>query len=608
MTITASNKVKFDNKAVCNSIQSFYKKFLPLFSKNELILMFIDPDGKILFLRSHQHSHNSFVTGEKVNFISKDYLSQNKKQNSTISINQIIKGQITQVYEFEKLAGWYYKGIPVHNCQGNILGFFLILTSKKDFYQFLTPLIQSFYNIIEEDILNKDILSNLNISKEFINIITKSSKDGILYLDKNAKIKYMNDMAGNILHVNPQQSINQYVGNIVDFEPVILSTFKTQRGYTDREFIIHSPTWGALHFIKTAVIVKDEHNMFAGVVDFFREITRVRKFVTSYIGAQAKFNFSDIIGNNVQLKESIRISKLAAQTSSNVLIIGETGTGKEMVAQAIHYEGKRQNGPFVTINCGAIPRDLAESEFFGYEPGSFTGADKKGRIGKFELANGGTIFLDEIGELPISLQIKLLRVIQERQIVRVGGIKQIPVNVRIIAASNKDLYKEIQIGKFRNDLYHRINVIKINLPSLRNRKEDIPSLIDHFNRKLSFKLERNVPKISPNFVQPLLEHNFPGNIRELENIIERALNLCEDDNLTSKYLPKEIVDTQDHTELSPIEDNKRKQIINILAQTDWNITKAANKLQISRPTLYHYINKWNLNKNLIHEYNYLQYH
>jgi sigma-54 dependent transcriptional regulator, acetoin dehydrogenase operon transcriptional activator AcoR len=608
MSSTISNKVKFDNRTICSSIQSFYKKFLPLFSKNKLILMFIDPDGKILFSKSHQNSNHFITTSGKFNFISEDYLSRNENQNLVISINQIIEGQVKESDGVGNLTGLYYKGLPIHNCQRNILGFFLILTSNKDFYQFLTPLIQSFYNIIEEDILNKDILSNLNISKEFIDIITKSSKDGILYLDKNAKIKYMNDMAGNILHVNPQQSINQYVSNIVDFEPVILSTFKTQKGYTDREFIIHSPNWGTLHFIKTAVIVKDDHDMFAGVVDFFREITRVRKFVTSYIGAQAKFNFSDIIGNNVQLKESIRISKLAAQTSSNVLITGETGTGKEMVAQAIHYEGKRQNGPFVTINCGAIPRDLAESEFFGYEPGSFTGADKKGRIGKFELASGGTIFLDEIGELPISLQIKLLRVIQERQIIRVGGIKQIPVNVRIIAASNKDLYKEIQIGKFRNDLYHRINVIKINLPSLRNRKEDIPLLIDHFNRKLSFKLERNAPKISPNFVQPLLEHNFPGNIRELENIIERALNLCEDDNLTSKYLPKEIIDKQDHTELSPIEDNKRKQIINILAQTDWNITKAANILQLSRPTLYHYINKWNLNKNHIHEYNYLQYH
>lgn len=608
MATTASNKVKFDNKAVCNSIQSFYKKFLPLFSKNELILMFIDPEGKILFLRSHQHSDSFFVTGEKVNFISKGDLSQNKKQNSVISINQIIKGQITQVYGFEKLAGWYYKGLPIHNCQGNILGFFLILTSKKEFYQLLTPLIQSFYNIIEEDILNKDILSNLNISKEFINIITKSSKDGILYLDKDAKIKYMNDMAGSILHVNPKQSINQYVGNIVDFEPVILSTFKTQKGYTDREFIIHSPTWGALHFIKTAVIVKDEYSNFAGVVDFFREITRVRKFVTSYIGAQAKFNFSDIIGNNMQLKDCIRTSKLAAQTFSNVLIMGETGTGKEMVAQAIHYEGKRRNGPFVTINCGAIPRDLAESEFFGYEPGSFTGADKKGRTGKFELANGGTIFLDEIGELPISLQIKLLRVIQERQIIRVGGIKQIPVNVRIIAASNKDLYKEIQLGKFRNDLYHRINVIKINLPSLRKRKEDIPQLIDHFNRKLSLKLGRNVPEISSNFVQPLLKYDFPGNIRELENIIERALNLCEEDILTSQYLPKEIINTQADTELSLIEDNKRQQIIHILSQTDWNITKAANKLRLSRPTLYRYIKKWNLNKNQIYEYEHYPYH
>jgi len=273
MSSTISNKVKFDNRTICSSIQSFYKKFLPLFSKNKLILMFIDPDGKILFSKSHQNSNHFITTSGKFNFISEDYLSRNENQNLVISINQIIEGQVKESDGVGNLTGLYYKGLPIHNCQRNILGFFLILTSNKDFYQFLTPLIQSFYNIIEEDILNKDILSNLNISKEFIDIITKSSKDGILYLDKNAKIKYMNDMAGNILHVNPQQSINQYVSNIVDFEPVILSTFKTQKGYTDREFIIHSPNWGTLHFIKTAVIVKDDHDMFAGVVDFFREIT-----------------------------------------------------------------------------------------------------------------------------------------------------------------------------------------------------------------------------------------------------------------------------------------------------------------------------------------------
>lgn len=559
------------------------------------MLILVNSASDILLVESTHPSNPYIKPGTKADPLLVDYLLND--QGETKISQKLISGKINhRVTNWELLMNWYFTGINLQRNQKNIFHFLFLLTPDNHLVHLLNPLIQSFSKTIEENLLNKEKISQLNISKEYIDIISKSSKDGILCLDKEANIKYMNEVAGKILHVNPEKSLNQYIGEIVDFVPVVLSVFKTKKGYTDREFIIHSRTWGTLHFIKTAVIVKDIKGQFAGVVDFFREITRVRKFVTSYIGAQAKFNFNDLIGNNTQLRESIRIAKIAAQSNSNVLIIGETGTGKEMIAQAIHYEGNRKSGPFVTINCGAIPRDLAESEFFGYEPGSFTGADRKGRSGKFELANGGTIFLDEIEELPINLQIKLLRFIQERQITRIGGIKQIPVNVRIIAASNKDLQKEIQLGRFRKDLYHRINVIKINLPNLKNRKEDIPSLIEHLTKKLSLKLEKKSPAIDPSFIQSLLNYDFPGNVRELENIIERILNICDDKILTIKHIPKEIINDQNQTNYSLIEDSKRHQISSILLQTDWNISKAAHRLQLSRPTLYRYIKKWNLNQ------------
>ncbi len=582
-----------NNESVCNTIQSFTNKFLPFLKKNNFILIFTDIKGRILFSNKCPQNQDqiSILSDKIIPSIFKDSLLQKPDH-----AQQIRHGKIGNPNQSDHLIHWYYTVRMIHHNKGEPLGFLFILTEKKELEIFLTSLAHSFANIIEEDMANKALQFNLNISKDFLRIISKSSTDGILYLDKHAKIRYMNEMAGDILHVNPQKSINQYVGDIVDFEPVVLSVFKTKKGYTDQEFIIHSPNRGTLHFIKTAIIVKDEDGQFAGVVDFFREISRVRRFVTSYIGAQAKFNFNDIIGNDKQLRESIRISMLAARSTSNVLILGETGTGKEMIAQAIHYEGKRKDGPFVIINCGAIPRDLAESEFFGYEPGSFTGADKKGRSGKFELANGGTIFLDEIGELPLSLQTKLLRVIQERKITRIGGIKQIPVNVRVIVASNKDLQVEVQQGRFRNDLYYRINVIRIHLPSLKDRKDDISQLVQHFNEKLSIKLEREIPQISSSFMNPLLRYEFPGNVRELENIMERALNLCENNVLTSKYLPNEIVDAQINPESSSMEESKKQHIINILSQTEWNISRAASKLNLSRPTLYRYIQKWNLNR------------
>ncbi|HDH63269.1 MAG TPA: hypothetical protein ENF66_01080 [Firmicutes bacterium] len=349
---------------------------------------------------------------------------------------------------------------------------------------------------------------------------------------------------------------------------------------------------GTLHFIKTAVVVRDEKGKFVGVVDFFREISRVRKFVTSYIGAKAKFKFSDIVGNSKKLREAIRIAKIASKSNSNVLILGETGTGKEMFAQAIHYEGMRKRGPFVVINCGAIPRDLAESEFFGYEPGSFTGADKNGRPGKFELADGGTVFLDEIGEMPVGLQSKLLRVLQDRSVTRIGGVRAIDVDVRVIAASNRDLSSEVEKGNFRKDLYHRLNVIQIKIPPLRERREDIPLLVKHFVEKLSKKLQKRKIKIDDSFLKPLLKYDFPGNVRELENIIERALNICEGDVLDERYLPEEVLSSK--IDVQSIEEVKRSALLKALKETNWNISKTAKILGVSRPTVYRLISKWNI--------------
>jgi len=413
-----------------------------------------------------------------------------------------------------------------------------------------------------------------------------------LCLDENAKILYMNERAADILRIDSAKAVGKFVGDVVDFTPVILSVYKTHKGYVDREFIINSPSMGTLHFIKTAVVVRDEKGKFVGVVDFFREISRVRKFVTSYIGAKAKFKFSDIVGNSKKLREAIRIAKIASKSNSNVVILGETGTGKEMFAQAIHYEGMRKRGPFVVINCGAIPRDLAESEFFGYEPGSFTGADKNGRPGKFELADGGTVFLDEIGEMPVGLQSKLLRVLQDRSVTRIGGVRAIDVDVRVIAASNRDLSSEVEKGNFRKDLYHRLNVIQIKIPPLRERKEDIPLLVKHFVEKLSKKFQKRKIKIDDSFLKPLLKYDFPGNVRELENIIERALNICEGDVLDERYLPEEVLSSK--IDVQSIEEVKRSALLKALKETNWNISKTAKILGVSRPTVYRLISKWNI--------------
>ncbi len=257
---------------------------------------------------------------------------------------------------------------------------------------------------------------------------------------------------------------------------------------------------------------------------------------------RAKYFFKDIVGDSSESNNIKSLAKKSANTNSNVLIVGESGTGKELYAHSIHNASNRRLGPFIKINCGAIPAELLESELFGYEDGAFTGAKKGGKKGKFELANGGTIFLDEIGDMPMCMQVKLLRVIQEREVEKVGSNILKKIDVRIIAATNKNLEKLVEKNKFREDLYYRLNVIRINVPSLRERKEDILLISDFLVKKVSDRLGICIKGISKEGKEYLCNYNWPGNIRELENVIERSANLLDSDFVIKpKHLPKEIL-------------------------------------------------------------------
>lgn len=252
-----------------------------------------------------------------------------------------------------------------------------------------------------------------------------------------------------------------------------------------------------------------------------------------------KYNFKGLIGDSIHMQRVYEMIEKVADTDSTILISGESGTGKELVAKTIHYNSSRSQGPFVPLNCAAIPKDLLESELFGHEKGAFTGAFNT-RIGRFELANNGTIFLDEIGELDPSLQVKLLRVLQEREFERVGGIRTIKVDVRILAATNRDLERAVREGKFRDDLFYRLNVIPIHLPPLRKRVEDIPLLIDQFVHEFSKKRKREPLKFSSDAMNCLMRYRWPGNVRELENLIERLTILVSGDTVTASDLPEKF--------------------------------------------------------------------
>jgi len=312
---------------------------------------------------------------------------------------------------------------------------------------------------------------------------------------------------------------------------------------------------------------------------------------------------NSIIGNSMKINELSNMIKKVAPLYTTVLLIGETGTGKEIIAQTIHQSSPRADKKFIIVNCGGIPETLLESTLFGYEKGAFTGAFKRTK-GVFEEADGGTLFLDEIGETSPASQVKLLRVLQDRRFHRVGGTETIKTNVRIISATNKDLQEEVKKNKFREDLYYRLNVITLFVPPLRERSEDIPLLVRHFLEKYSATLNKNVKKIEPEVLKCLMRYNWPGNVRELENIIERTIALSEGPSITLPDLPEYISQLASPPPkarpLLPFQKEKyefeKNYLISVLEQCNWNITKAALKSGIPRQNLHLKIKKYQISK------------
>jgi len=292
------------------------------------------------------------------------------------------------------------------------------------------------------------------------------------------------------------------------------------------------------------------------------------------------YKFDGIVGKSPKMQEVLKIASTVAPTDATVLIYGETGTGKELLARSIHYQSPRANGPFVVMNCGAIPETLLETELFGHEKGAFTNA-LTARAGKFERAEGGTIFLDEIGDMSLAMQVKLLRVLQEKTIERVGGSRPIRVNVRIIAATHKDLKAAIREGKFREDLYYRLAVVPLELPPLRERREDIPALAQYFLKKYREQLGKDVRNISPLAMRKLRSYHWPGNVRELEYCIERAVILANGPTIGVEelWLDSPVPPPEEEEDLS-LRNVERKHILKVLRAVNWDVESAAGKLQV----------------------------
>lgn len=455
---------------------------------------------------------------------------------------------------------------------------------------------------IELSYLQHQVMKEKELAYKYIESIVDSISEGLIALNDEGLISVLNQKASQILDLRQNEVLGRSAEELFGPDSTIFNTSYSRESHIERELVF-------THNNKRKVVIGNCIPVSASdgtrsVVSVFKEVSRARGFVKNVVGFRAYFTFGDLLGNSESFVNALNLAQHAAPLPSNILLLGESGTGKELFAQAIHNASQVKNGPFIGINCGAIPTGLIESELFGYDGGAFTGAKREGQPGKLELAEDGTLFLDEIDSMPVATQTTLLRVLQNRRFTRVGGTSEIVFNARILVASNKDLWEEVREGNFRRDLFYRINVITIEIPPLRDRKEDIYELARQFTTKVSERFDFTFT-LSDDALELMAEHSWPGNVRELENVIERCAVMaysrgsqCIDRSVLLSYAgfhraieaePRHEDDgnmSLDHLE--------RRTILRILSETGNNISDTARKLGVTRNTVYNKIRKYKI--------------
>ncbi|WP_085832965.1 sigma 54-interacting transcriptional regulator [Clostridium merdae] len=443
-----------------------------------------------------------------------------------------------------------------------------------------------------------NILTSLEAKDEYLQTIlatVNGTPDAVLNYSCSGDLLFLNDNAKALFHNQPPEEILRLLFPEQEIEQVLSQKKPSQKSIVklfDRVFLVNCKPIIVNAQIKSVVVIVGSGN----------RIQSAEKQIRMKLNEKhptARYTFDDIIGKSVSIQETIRLGKKYARSNSAILISGETGTGKEVFAQSIHTSSNRAAEPFVAINCAALPESILESELFGYVKGAFTGANKEGKMGLFELAHGGTVFLDEIGEMNIDVQAKLLRVLQEKEISRLGDHKIIPIDVRVISATNKNLEELVRERKFREDLLYRLNVLELNLPPLRDRKEDIPSLIEHYTSK-------NCPEITfgKEAISLLQQSNYPGNIRQFFNLLERTITLSDNTCILPEHLEGIIRRrTAGHTQLTAVAPTstdidivqyEREKIKEVLQRSGGNRAQAAAELKISTTTLWRKLKKHHL--------------
>ncbi len=453
-------------------------------------------------------------------------------------------------------------------------------------------------------------------ASKFLNAIANNDYVGMTIINKDGYVVFRNKVSEEISGIKNQDVLNKHFsiirgkGELLEVlrtgKPKLGLTYPTKSG---KNAVVHRfPIYdfGLVIGAMTIISFKDaeemesilrKYNLLKEELEYYKKELRKER--------SARYSLSNILSNDKKMIYLKGLAKKYGRSKSPVIIMGETGTGKELFAHAIHLSGPRKNGPFIKVNCSSIPNELLESELFGYEPGAFTGAKREGRAGKFELANKGTIFLDEIGSMDLRMQSKLLRVLQENEVERLGGNKVIKLDIKVISATNENLEHLIKEEKFRLDLYYRLVVLSINVPPLRERKNDIPVLCSDFIKAFNREMGGNIKGIDDNCMKLLMNWSWPGNVRELRNVIERAFNVAENGVINIYDLPGYIIDdiktdvdiNKRENSLKEARSNiEKKMVESTLNNNGWNISKSSKLLGISRQLLYLLIKKYNLNR------------
>lgn len=594
-------KVLEINKELIEISKPYIDMVVESVEDNDFIIILTDNNGCILYIKGANAIKDEL---EKLNLKVGAYMDEKNigtnAMGTAITENRCIQITANEHYAtiFQSLT---CSAAPIHNSKGEIIGT-LNLTGKSNMkHPHTLGLVIFGVTAIENELYRIKTNYILNQTYNYMKTVIENVDKGIMIIDIHGKIININELGLNILDKRNQNLINEYINHMIpNFQNIVDRISKNNETITKEIKLSHASKY------KTEITLKGIkcNEKIIGIVATLTKLKEKNK-ENDFTGAF--FTFNDIIGESDAIKNVIINCKIIANSPSTVLIQGESGTGKEVLAQSIHNYSIRKNNKFIAINCGAIPANIIESELFGYEDGTFTGGKKGGKIGKIELANGGTLFLDEIGEMPLDMQVKLLRVLQEGRVTRLGGSREIPVDMRVIAATNKNLKKEIKKGTFREDLYYRLCVIPIKLPPLRERKGDIRKFIEYFFSMKSIKLGKEIPEITKDLFNRLQGYNWPGNIRQLENCIENIVNLngeLSDDILEeSEEKINEILDIDSKNisldevkeeECFNLEEIEKVTIKSAIEYNKYNMTKTARALGISRNTLYLKVKKYKI--------------